>query len=140
MQKYVVVRVRNFIVDPSSGLVECICISLFWSGAIHTEARHRHCWFRAKVSVLYPVCINTMFACRLGELGYRVGLRLFELLCWRDRAVKRETKHLQMLIFIHSVVWKTLFGKQADSLEKSNDHADECNYWSLISWSKNCHW
>ena len=34
---------------------------------------------------------------------------------------------LQMLYLINTNVWKGLFGKAADSLEKSNDHDDECN-------------
>ena len=31
-----------------------------------------------------------------------------------------------MLYFIHSTVWKLLFGKAADSLEKGTDNEDEC--------------
>ena len=31
-----------------------------------------------------------------------------------------------MLYFIHTTVWKTMFGKQADSLEKSTENEDEC--------------
>jgi hypothetical protein len=33
---------------------------------------------------------------------------------------------LGVLQFIHTVIWKTLFGKPADSLEKSREHDDEC--------------
>jgi trafficking protein particle complex subunit 5 len=54
-----------------------------------------------------------------------VGLRLFELACFREKLVKRETKIVSMLSFIHSTIWKCLFGKSADSLEKSTEHDDE---------------
>lgn len=33
---------------------------------------------------------------------------------------------INVLYFIHSTVWKALFGKQADSLEKSTENEDEC--------------
>ncbi|KAF9107802.1 TRAPP subunit trs31 [Mortierella sp. AM989] len=53
---------------------------------------------------------------KLNELGYRVGIRALDLLVWRDKNSKRETRVLGMLYFIHTTVWKTMFGKQADSL------------------------
>ncbi|CEG79263.1 TRAPP subunit trs31 [Rhizopus azygosporus] len=62
---------------------------------------------------------------KLNEFGYRVGFRMLELLTWREKAAKRETKVLGILYFIHSTVWKALFGKQADSLEKSTENEDE---------------
>ena len=34
------------------------------------------------------------------------------------RATKRETKLVSMLSFVQGTVWRVLFGKQADSLEK----------------------
>lgn len=64
---------------------------------------------------------------RLNEFGYRVGSRVLELLTWREKIAKRETKVLGILYFIHSTVWKSLFGKPADSLEKSTENEDECN-------------
>jgi trafficking protein particle complex subunit 5 len=63
---------------------------------------------------------------RLSEMGYRVGQRVLELIVWREKNSKRETRILGILQFIHTVVWKTLFGKPADSLEKSRDNDDEC--------------
>ena len=51
---------------------------------------------------------------------------MLELLVWREKSAKRETRVLGVLYFIHSVVWKALFGKQADSLEKSTENEDEC--------------
>ncbi|KAH8554696.1 NO signaling/Golgi transport ligand-binding domain-containing protein [Umbelopsis sp. PMI_123] len=62
---------------------------------------------------------------KLNEFGYRVGLRMLELLVWRDRNPKRETRVLSILYFIHTALWKGLFGKQADSLEKSTENEDE---------------
>ncbi|KAF9180587.1 TRAPP subunit trs31 [Haplosporangium sp. Z 767] len=62
---------------------------------------------------------------KLNDLGYRVGIRALDLLVWRDKNSKRETRVLGMLYFIHTTVWKTMFGKQADSLEKSTENEDE---------------
>eukprot|EP01132_Coremiostelium_polycephalum_P000980 gene980-1246_t len=62
---------------------------------------------------------------KLSDIGFSVGTRILELLCVRDKNSKRETKLLGMLSFIHSTVWKAMFGKQADSLEKSTEADDE---------------
>ncbi|KAI9323123.1 NO signaling/Golgi transport ligand-binding domain-containing protein [Dichotomocladium elegans] len=62
---------------------------------------------------------------KLNEMGYRVGTRMLELLVWREKNAKREIRVLGVLYFIHSIVWKALFGKQADSLEKSTENEDE---------------
>jgi hypothetical protein len=62
----------------------------------------------------------------LNDFGYRVGTRLLELIVWRDKNSKRETRVLGILYFIHTTVWKTLFGKQADTLEKSTENENEC--------------
>lgn len=59
-------------------------------------------------------------------MGRQVGRRSAELIFWRERPGRRETKLLQALMFVHTQVWKALFGKQADSLEKSTENADEC--------------
>ncbi|CAG8452592.1 12101_t:CDS:2 [Cetraspora pellucida] len=64
---------------------------------------------------------------KLNDFGYRVGTRLLELTVWREKNSKRETRVLGILYFIHTTVWKALFGKQADSLEKSTEHEDEYN-------------
>lgn len=59
---------------------------------------------------------------RLNLLGYHIGQRLLELTTVRDgKLAKRETKVLGVLQLIHSVVWRQMFGKQADGLEKSRD-------------------
>ena len=46
-------------------------------------------------------------------------------LCGASRQTKRETRLMAILHFVSSSVWKSLFGKAADSLERSIDHADE---------------
>jgi hypothetical protein len=59
-------------------------------------------------------------------MGYRVGQRVLELIVWREKNSRRETRILGILQFIHTTVWKTLFGKAADALEKSRESDDEC--------------
>ncbi|KAJ3161418.1 TRAPP subunit trs31 [Geranomyces michiganensis] len=48
-----------------------------------------------------------------------------ELLVFRDRPNRRDTRLLNTLSFIHTNVWKALFGRAADSLEKGTDNEDE---------------
>ncbi|BBN18597.1 trafficking protein particle complex subunit 5 [Marchantia polymorpha subsp. ruderalis] len=62
---------------------------------------------------------------RLEDAGAGVGLRTLELLCHREKGNRRETRLLGILSFVHSTVWKCLFGKVADSLEKGTEHEDE---------------
>ena len=62
---------------------------------------------------------------RLEDAGYAVGARVLELLCHRDKGNRRETRLLGILSFVHSTVWKVLFGKVADSLEKGTEHEDD---------------
>lgn len=67
---------------------------------------------------------------RLNTLGYRVGTRVFELLAWRtegpSKTPKREIRFLPALMSIHTQLWRALFGKPADAIEKSVENADEC--------------
>ncbi|XP_052200089.1 uncharacterized protein LOC127806690 [Diospyros lotus] len=62
---------------------------------------------------------------RLEDAGYAVGARVLELFCHREKGNRRETRLLGILSFVHSTVWKVLFGKVADSLEKGTEHEDE---------------
>lgn len=41
---------------------------------------------------------------RLDEVGYGVGARLLEVLCYRERGQRRETRLLDMLKFVHRLV------------------------------------
>lgn len=70
---------------------------------------------------------------RLSDFGYRVGIRFLELMVYRDRTGRRDTRLLNVLSFIHSTVWKTLFGKVADALEKGTENEDECKIFDLAS-------
>jgi hypothetical protein len=49
-----------------------------------------------------------------------VGVRLLEVLCYRERGSRREVRLLDMLKFVHSTLWKYMFGRQARDLEQSN--------------------
>lgn len=68
---------------------------------------------------------------RLEGSGYSIGLKVLELLAYRhakcniNDGYKREIKMMNVLQFISTTVWKSLFGKVADSLERSIDHSDE---------------
>jgi len=62
---------------------------------------------------------------RLESSGYVVGLKVLELLAYRSREYKRETRLMNVLQFVSTQCWKALFNKPADSLERSIDHADE---------------
>eukprot|EP01097_Dermamoeba_algensis_P006017 TRINITY_DN378_c0_g1_i1.p1 TRINITY_DN378_c0_g1~~TRINITY_DN378_c0_g1_i1.p1 ORF type:complete len:193 (-),score=25.28 TRINITY_DN378_c0_g1_i1:64-642(-) len=61
---------------------------------------------------------------RLSDVGYEVGFRMLELIAFREKSYKRETRLIGILLFIHTVVWKILFNKTADSLEKITDRED----------------
>ncbi|KAI8811366.1 NO signaling/Golgi transport ligand-binding domain-containing protein [Cladochytrium replicatum] len=62
---------------------------------------------------------------RLSDFGYRVGIRVLEVQVARGKPNRRENRVLGILYFIHSNMWKVLFGKQADSLEKGTENDDE---------------
>jgi hypothetical protein len=56
---------------------------------------------------------------KLSEFGQRVGTRSLELCVFRDKNSKREIRRVNMLQYIVSNIWKMLYGKQADVLEKA---------------------
>jgi len=62
---------------------------------------------------------------KLADVGFDVGVRMLELLVHRDKAGKREVRILGILSFLHTNVWKSLFGKTADSLERGTSADDE---------------
>lgn len=53
-------------------------------------------------------------------MGRGVGLRLLETLYHRERGGKRDTRLLDVLKFVHTTLWKYIFGRQARDLEQSN--------------------
>jgi len=64
-------------------------------------------------------------------------MRVFELMIWRtessSKAPKREIRFLPALMLIHAQVWKAVFGKPADAIEKSVENADECTWvWAYV--------
>lgn len=64
---------------------------------------------------------------RLNGLGYQIGQRYLELAKIREgmKYGKRETKIIEILQFIHGPFWRSVFGKTANELEKSQDVNDE---------------
>ncbi|KAJ3330928.1 TRAPP subunit trs31 [Kappamyces sp. JEL0680] len=50
-----------------------------------------------------------------------------------DRNLKREIRLLQILLFINTAFWKSLFGKACDSLEKDMLHENEPQLTKFIS-------
>ncbi|XP_065069228.1 trafficking protein particle complex subunit 5-like [Rhopilema esculentum] len=66
---------------------------------------------------------------KLSEFGHHVGQRIADVHVQRERGFKREIKIQKMLLFIHSNIWKSLFGKEADKLEHAND--DEATYYII---------
>ncbi|XP_046344690.1 trafficking protein particle complex subunit 5-like isoform X1 [Haliotis rufescens] len=90
--------------------------------------------FALLFSEIVQYCQNRVYTVpelqnKLAELGQHVGSHLLDVLFLREKGFKREIKLLQMLIFIKSNVWKTLFGKEADKLEHAND--DERTYYII---------
>ena len=62
---------------------------------------------------------------RLEALGYDVGSRVLELLFFREKERKHETKISNLFQFVTTTVWVYLFGKQA-TLIKYADETRPC--------------
>lgn len=64
---------------------------------------------------------------RLNAQGHPIGLKLLDLLLYREppRSQLRPLTILQLLNFFTTTLWKHLFSRPADALEKSNDSADQ---------------
>ena len=52
------------------------------------------------------IIITMIHNFRLSEMGQHVGVRILDVLFVRERGFKRETKLLNMLLFIKANVWK----------------------------------
>ena len=59
-------------------------------------------------------------------------MRLLDLIYYREKKDKRETKFLEQLTFIKKYVWKSIYGKEADSVEK---HATDPLLYYIIEWN-----
>ncbi|XP_028401143.1 trafficking protein particle complex subunit 5-like [Dendronephthya gigantea] len=66
---------------------------------------------------------------KLSDLGKSIGSRMLDVLVLREKGYKRETRIINVLLFIKTTVWKSLFGKEADKLEQSND--DDKTYYII---------
>jgi len=62
---------------------------------------------------------------KLEEAGATIGVRVLELVNLRDGKTRRETRMLGMLQYVHTSLWKSLFGRAADGLEKVVESEDE---------------
>ena len=61
---------------------------------------------------------------KLYDFGYQIGNKFYELSAFREKTVKRETKITNILYYIQTTVWKTLYGEKADALERSEKETD----------------
>lgn len=59
--------------------------------------------------------------CRLEDIGYGVGVRLLELLVFRERGSKHDIHLLKALLFLQTTLWRYLFGRDAQDLEQGNN-------------------
>ncbi|CAB4012322.1 trafficking particle complex subunit 5-like [Paramuricea clavata] len=66
---------------------------------------------------------------KLSDMGKSIGSRMLDVLVLREKGYKRETRIINVLLFIKTTVWKSLFGKEADKLEQSND--DDKTYYII---------
>ncbi len=68
-------------------------------------------------------------------------MRVLELMTWRgesaSKAPKREIRFLPALMWIHTQVWKAVFAKTADAIEKSVEHDDECTCSTFVQYRGN---
>lgn len=79
----------------------------------------------------------------LASMGRHVGIRLLIMITHRTQTAsnpkrpQRETRLLKTLLWLHTAFWKSAFGFQADSLERSTEsgRSDECTwrgtYWQI---------
>lgn len=54
------------------------------------------------------------------DIGFGVGIRLLEVLVYRERGSRREVQLLKALLFLQTTLWRYLFGRDAQDLEQSN--------------------
>jgi hypothetical protein len=72
-----------------------------------------------------PAAVRCAVLHRLDRVGYDVGVRVLELLAYRERSMRRNLEVLDILKYIHSVAWPHMFGKKADDLQQANAADDE---------------
>lgn len=64
---------------------------------------------------------------RLAQSAYPIGVKLLDLLLFRlpPRTASRPTRLLDLLQFIHTTLWRSLFGRPADALEASTGNNND---------------
>lgn len=110
-------RARASILDKplskGKGEISLSCFALLFSEVVqycqnksHTvpelQNRYCNCWFYCKFATI-------LLLFRLHSLGRNVGVKLIDLYFVRERNGKRETKLLNILLFIKSTLWKVIF-------------------------------
>jgi len=70
----------------------------------------------------------------LERVGQTIGIKVLELLSSRESLLKRGDGVIGILQFISSSCWKVLFGKVADSLERSTENENECTFTITHFW------
>ncbi|KAI6242889.1 Trafficking protein particle complex subunit 5 [Aphelenchoides fujianensis] len=66
---------------------------------------------------------------RLSDYGKFVGSHVLDMIVLREKSYKRDIKVLNALMFVRGPLWKNLFNKEADKLERSND--DPCKFFLI---------
>ena len=64
---------------------------------------------------------NFDFEEQLSSFGYPIGEKMLEITTLREKGHKRELKIVNILQFVHNNLWKHLFNKQADGIQRSTD-------------------
>lgn len=59
---------------------------------------------------------------QLEELGYPIGPKFLELLCFRDKGCKKELKIVEILFFISKSLWPCAFNKTISSIEQHAEY------------------
>mmetsp|Transcript_20226 Transcript_20226/g.33390 ORF Transcript_20226/g.33390 Transcript_20226/m.33390 type:complete len:189 (-) Transcript_20226:798-1364(-) len=62
---------------------------------------------------------------RLKAIGHRVGFKMLNIIVARERPQKRDTTIVGVLQFITSTCWKTLYGRETNSLQRSTQNENE---------------
>lgn len=66
---------------------------------------------------------------KIKDLGASVGIRAFEALAIREKFTKRENTIAGMLTLISNQLFKSLFGRVADSIERNTENSTDFMIW-----------
>ena len=112
--------------------LEHLCPLVLRDGSILSKSCLNCPWTSEQVSTHHKEghvlrCCSLIYLIdRLSEMGSHVGQRIVDIDFVRDRNYKRETRLINVLVFIKTVVWRSLFGKEADKLEQATDSETIC--------------